>query len=110
MPVPIIDPLLPLRYLRSENDHYVGHGVAEAQVLEHSEINETRRAHAVTIWVWRAVADQIKSELAFGGFNASISFTDRWTKRAEFDFGIHNWPRLNLGECLLENLNALPHL
>src|SRR6266516_1447190 len=84
--------------------------MAKAKVFEHCEINETWRAHAVTIWIRPAVTDEIKSELAFGRFNSSVRFAHRWPERADLHLRSHDWPRLNLRECLLENLDALAHL
>src|ERR1035438_9081682 len=68
----------------AENDHGVGNPVAEAHVFEHRQIDEARRAHAVAIRIRRAVADQIKSELAFRAFDAAINFARLRTEAAQF--------------------------
>src|SRR6266487_1829361 len=94
----------------AEDHHHIGDGVAKAKIFKHSEINETRRTDPIAIRVRTAVADQIKSELAFRSFDASVGFAGRRTKCAELDFWVNNGSRLNLCERLLENLDALVHL
>src|SRR5262249_6477329 len=94
----------------AKNYHHVSYSVTEAQVLKHGEIDETRRTNAVTMRVWRAVADQIKSELTFWSFDSTVRFANWRTKCAHFYFWIHNWARCNLRERLLQDLHALAHL
>ena len=94
----------------AEDNHDVGHGVAEAKVFQHSQIDEARRADAVTIRIRAAVADQIETELAFGRFDAPVGFADRRTKARIFTFGFMIGPAGNLLERLLQDSDALAHL
>src|SRR5438045_3453312 len=91
------------------NDHYIGHGVAEAEVFKHGQIDETRWAHPVAVRVWSTVTDQVEAELAFGPFDAAISFADRRTKSPDFHLRVDDRSRRNLFECLLQNHDALVH-
>src|SRR4051812_20998955 len=84
--------------------------MTEAQVLKHSEINEAWRANAIPIRIWRTIADQIKSELAFWSLNSTVRFANGRPKCAHFYFWIHNRAGRNLPERLLQNLHALAHL
>src|SRR6202030_4315436 len=94
----------------AENYHHVGNGVAETEVFENRQIDETRRTHPITVWIRSAVADEIKAELALGRFNSAVRFAYRRSERPDLHLGIHDWPRLNLGECLFQKLDTLAHL
>src|SRR5436305_2045455 len=93
----------------SENNHYIGNGVTEAHIFENRKIDETRRTHTITIRVRSTVTDQIKTELAFGCFNAPISFADRRAKGANFHLRVDDGAGKNLLECLFQNSDALAH-
>ena len=93
----------------AKNYHYVGNGVAEAKILEDREINKARWPHSIPIRIRAAVTDEIESELAFGRFNAAVRFAHRRTKCAKLHLWIHDRPRLNLRECLLQDGQALVH-
>src|SRR5437588_8683549 len=84
--------------------------MTETEIFKNSEVDETRRAHAIAIRIWSAVANQIKSELAFWSFDPAIGFANWRPKRADLHFWVHDWSRLNLCERLLQNLDALMHL
>src|SRR5262249_51184601 len=51
------------------------------------EIDETRRTNAVTMRVWRAVADQIKSELTFWSFDRPYASPTGGRNARTFTFG-----------------------
>src|SRR5262249_26848324 len=87
----------------AEDHHHVGHGMAQAKIFKHSEINKTWRTDPIAIRIWSAIANQIKSELAFRSFDAAVGFADGRTKRAELDFWINDGSRLNLRQRLLED-------
>ena len=48
----------------AEDDDDVRHGPAQAHVFQHGQVDEARRSYAIPIRVRRAVADEIKSQLA----------------------------------------------
>src|ERR1022692_1247477 len=73
----------------AEDDHGVGNPVAEAHVFQNRQVDETRRAHAVTIWIRRAVADDVKAQLAFRRFDAAINFAGLWAEAAQLRLRIH---------------------
>src|SRR5262249_42916731 len=79
-------------------------------VFQNREIDEAWRADAVTIWIWAAVADQIKPELTFWRFNAAVDLPNRWAKSANFDLRIQHRSSLNLRKGLFQDRNALAHL
>ena len=83
--------------------------MAETHVFENREINKTRRTHAVAIRIRAAIADQVKSELAFGRFNAAVRFAYRRAKRADLHFRIKDRTGLNLSERLFQNFDAFTH-
>src|SRR6266436_224999 len=93
----------------AENYHHIGHSMAEAEVFEHGQIDETRRAHAIAVRVRSTVTDQVKTELTFGRLNAPISFANRGTKGTDFHLRVDNRAGRNLFECLLQNSDALAH-
>ena len=76
----------------AEDYHYVSDSVTEAQVFEKREINETWWLHAVTIWVWSAVADQIKSELTLRSFNRPYASPTGGRNARTFTFGFTMGP------------------
>src|SRR5439155_23377215 len=82
----------------AENCHHVGPCAPQAQVFQHSQIDETRRAHTVTIRVGSAGADYIETEPALRRFAPSIGFSDRRPKCANPYFRIHNRTSWNLFE------------
>ena len=54
MPVPIIDPPPPCTMSTlPKDDHHVRHGVAEAHVFQDGQVDEARRADAITIRIRR---------------------------------------------------------
>ena len=82
MPVPIISIHFSHHDIdAAENDHHISDSVTEAHVFQHGEIDEARRTNAVAIRIWRAVADQIKSQLALRAFDPPVRFADRRTER-----------------------------
>src|SRR5947199_8770769 len=84
----------------AENYHHVSHGVAEAEVFQNRQVDETWRAHTITIRVGSAIADQIETEFSFSRFDSSVRFAHRRTKRAHLHFRIHDGTILNLLESL----------
>src|SRR5437773_4289771 len=93
----------------AEDHHHIRHGVAEAKIFQNSQINKTRRAHAITVRIRSTVADQIETEFALGRFDASISFAHRWTKGADLHLRVHDGTGENLFESLLQDSHALAH-
>src|SRR4029077_11771355 len=81
--------------------------MAEAEVFQHGQIDETRWAHPVAVRVRSTVTDQVETELAFGRFNAPISFANRRTKGADFHLRVDDRAGSNLFERLLQNSDAL---
>src|SRR5262249_40644968 len=94
----------------AENYHHVGDGVAQTHVFEDSQVDKTWRAYPITIRIRSAVADQIKSELAFRRFDAAVCFANWRPERPGLHFRIQDRPGLNLGERLFQNFDALAHL
>src|SRR5947199_6910389 len=87
----------------AENYHHVSDGVAEAEVFQNRQVDETWRAHTITIRVGSAIADQIETEFSFRRFYSSVLFAHRRTKVAKLHFMIHNWTILNLLVSIIQN-------
>src|SRR5688572_6993483 len=83
--------------------------MAEAHVFEHGQVDEAWRAHAVTIRIRAAVADQIEAEFALRSFDATVGFARLGLEAAELGFGINDWAKWNIRERLLQYLQRLVH-
>src|SRR5437588_2218415 len=84
--------------------------MAEAEILQDSKIDETRRSHTVTIGIGGSVTDQIEAKFSLRALDAPICFTDRRPKGANFHLRIHGQPGWNLLKGLLKNSDAFAHL
>src|SRR6059058_3274365 len=93
----------------AENYHHIGHSMAEAEVFEHGQIDETRRTHPIAVRVRSTVTDQVETELAFGRLDAPISFANRRTKGADFHLRVDDRAGRELFECLLQNSDTLAY-
>src|SRR5438552_18885327 len=83
--------------------------MTKTKIFQNGQVDETRRAHAITIRIRSAIADQIKPEFTFGRFDPSVRFAHRWTKSADLYFRIHDRPGRDLFESLFQNSDALAH-
>src|SRR4029453_4033066 len=92
-----------------ENYHYVSHSVAETEVFQNGQGDETRRTHPITIGICSPIADQIETKFAFGRFDSSVRFAHGRSKGADLHFRIDDWTSLNLLEVLLQNPDPLAH-
>src|SRR6202048_5153663 len=100
MPTPIMRGL-PIHFSHhdikaAKNQHHVCDGVAQTQILQNGQVDETRRPHAISIRVRSPVADQIKSELALWTFDPSVGFAHPRFEGADFYFRIYDRTRLDL--------------
>src|SRR5713226_5140901 len=83
--------------------------MTKTKILQNGQIDETRRAHPVTIWIRPAVTDQVETEFAFRPFDPSVSFAYRRTESADLYFRIHDRAGRDLLEGLLQDSDALAH-
>src|SRR5271170_33063 len=91
------------------HDH-VGDVPAETHVFQHSEMNEARRTHPVSIGVGCPIADEVEAKLPFGRLDASVGLTGLRSQTAQFCLRIHNRAARDTVDRLLENLQRLAHL
>src|SRR6266699_6807066 len=93
----------------AKNDHHVGDDMAQAHVFEDGQVDEAWRTYVVTIRIGRAIADEVKSELAFGRFDASVSLARLGSEPAQLGFRIDDWPRREAAQGLLQDVHRLAH-
>src|SRR5208283_3583178 len=94
----------------AEDDDRVGHGVAEAQVLEEREVDERGRAHPVSVGVRAAVADQVEADLALRALDSAVDLPLLRAEAAEPGLRVHDRSVRDVPQRLLEYLDGLPHL
>src|SRR5438105_9936342 len=80
-----------------------------AHVLEDGQIDQARRTDVIAIRTRRAVADEIKAQFAFWGFDPPISLAGLWLEGAQLRFGIHDGSGGDVFEGLVQNLQRLAH-
>src|ERR1041385_4673633 len=83
--------------------------MSEAHVFEHSQVDQARRANAVTIRIRAAIADQIEAEFALGSFDAAVRFAGLRSESTKLRLRIHDWTFGDFRERLVENLQRLAH-
>src|ERR1017187_9019385 len=94
----------------AQDDHGVRNPVAEAHVLQHGQIDEAGRSHAVAIRIGRTVADEIKAQFTLRGLDPPIGFTRLRTESPQFRLRVHDRSGRNVAQSLLQNFHALAHL
>src|SRR5437899_1894021 len=93
----------------AKDDNHIGDDLSKTHICKDGQIDEAGRTDAVTIGIGRAVANEIKAQLAFGGFDAAISFTGFGTEAANFCLWIDDGPFRNFLQGLLQEFNRFPH-
>jgi len=86
----------------AENHDDIGHHLTEAHVFQDGQVDETGRPHTVAIGIGGTITDEIKAELTFGCFDATVGLACFWTEPTEFRFRIYNWPGRYITQRLLK--------
>src|SRR6266853_6285578 len=81
----------------AENDHRIRDELPKAQVFQHSQVDETRRAHAISVRIRPAVADQVKSQFTLWSFDATVSLARLRTEAAQLRLRVNDRPFGNSG-------------
>ena len=80
-----------------------------AHVFQDRQVDKARRPDAVAIRIRPAVADEIKAELAFGRFDAAVSFAGLGPKPANLRLWVDDRAGRNVAQGLFQNLQGLAH-
>src|SRR6185503_17835615 len=92
----------------SKNHDHIRYRVPQAHILKDGQVNETRSANVIAIWIQVPVADQIKAEFTLGRFNPPVSFSSLRLETAQLGFRIHDRASRNVLERLIQNLQRFP--
>src|ERR1044071_5687470 len=82
----------------AQNHHHVRDDVTQAQIFENRQINETRRAHPITIRIRPTVAEEIKTKFAFRGLDTGVRFARLGAESANLRLGIHDRAGRNVAQ------------